>query len=209
MHPLINKIHKKLKGELPGETAQYLMAPEKRGRIRDYGDETLFKPSAVLILLCADEHNEFYFPLTQRFAYDGIHSGQVSLPGGKADSNDKDLTATALRECEEEIGVKDNIEVLGNLSALYIPVSNFLVQPVVAYCSGENVLMLPHVKEVKHIVKFYLKDLLNESIVKEDDINLYGGGKIKAPCFETEGLKVWGATAMILSEFKVILKTIF
>lgn len=209
MHPLINKLRETLKGDLPGETAQYLMAPEMRGKAKDYGDANLFKPSAVLILLCEDETNELYFPLTQRFAYDGIHSGQVSLPGGKADPSDKDLRATALRECEEEIGVKENIEVLGNLSTLYIPVSNFIVQPVVAYCNAPKVLMIPDVREVKHIAKFYLKDLLNESIVKQDDINLYGGGKIKAPYFETEGLKVWGATAMILSELKVILKTIF
>lgn len=208
MQQTINNIKQKLKEPLPGEAAQYLMAPVDRERIRDYGDQSKFKPSAVLLLLCCDENNELFIPLTERFAYDGVHSGQVSLPGGKFDESDKDLIATALRECDEEIGVNENIEVLGALSMLYVPVSNFLVQPVVAYCSTQNVFMSPNVREVKHIVKLYLKDLLDEKIVMVGDISIYNGGKIKAPYFETGGLKVWGATAMVLSEFKVLLKTI-
>ncbi|MGZ3901455.1 MAG: NUDIX hydrolase, partial [Bacteroidia bacterium] len=167
-----------------------------------------FKKSAVMLLICRDDKNEFFIPLTERFAYDGVHSGQVSFPGGKFEEKDKDLVQTALRECEEEIGIK-NVKALGTLSKLYIPVSNFLVQPVVGYCDEVNVFMTPHVREVKHILKLRFDSLLDESIVKEGSISIYNGGKIKAPYFEIEGLKVWGATAMVLSEFKVLLKTIF
>ncbi|MBA3662789.1 MAG: CoA pyrophosphatase [Bacteroidetes bacterium] len=208
MQHIINNIIQKLKEPLPGETAQYIMAPSERGKLADYGDASKFKMSAVLLVICRDEDNELFIPLTERFAYDGVHSGQVSLPGGKFEPADGDLTATALRECEEEIGLKDNVQILGTLSRLYIPVSNFLVQPVVAYCTSPHVFMTPHVREVKQIVRLYLDALMDEALVKDGMITVFNNGKRKAPYFEIEGLKVWGATAMILSEFKVLLKTI-
>jgi 8-oxo-dGTP pyrophosphatase MutT (NUDIX family) len=204
---LINNIIQKLKEPLPGEAAQFLMAPSGRGRRGDYGDENLFRKSAVMLLICLDNKEQLYIPLTQRFAYDGVHSGQVSLPGGKFEESDVTLTYTAVRECEEEIGVS-HPEILGLLSTLYIPVSNFLVQPVVGFCKDPDVFMTPNVREVKHIVKLYVNDLLDESLVKLGSIEVNNGVKRKAPYFEIEGLKVWGATAMILSEFKVLLKTI-
>lgn len=206
---IINNIQQKLKEPLPGEAAQYMMAPADRAKMQEFGDASKFRPSAVLILLCYDDNNELFIPLTERFAYDGVHSGQVSLPGGKKDDADTDLLATALRECSEEIGVSENIEVLGQLSQLYIPVSNFLVQPVVAFCKTRSVFMSPNIREVKHIAKIYIKDLMNENIVMNGNITVAEGIKIKAPYFETGGLKVWGATAMMLSELKVLLKTIF
>lgn len=204
MQHFINNIIQKLKETLPGEEAQYLMAPMGRGRTADY-DESRFRKSAVMVLLCADE-GKLFIPLTQRFAYEGLHSGQVSFPGGKFEQHDESLVHTALRECEEEIGISD-VEVLGLLTPLYIPVSNFLVQPVVGFY-GRPVVMAPHEREVQRIVKLYIDDLLNEAIVKEGDVDIAKGLKRKAPYFEIEGLKVWGATAMILSELKVLLKTI-
>ncbi|MCE3259344.1 MAG: putative nudix hydrolase YeaB [Bacteroidetes bacterium] len=193
---------------LPGESAQYLMAPVTRAKYEAKAlDETKFKLSAVMIVLCRDDQGNLFIPLTERFAYDGVHSGQVSLPGGKYDPADLDLVTTALRECEEEVGIT-KVEVIGKLSRLYIPVSNFMVQPVVGFCPLENVQMIKHVREVKHIVKLKLDDLLDERIVKEGSIPLQSGAKLKAPYFEVEGLKVWGATAMMLSEFKAVLKTI-
>jgi 8-oxo-dGTP pyrophosphatase MutT (NUDIX family) len=206
---IINKLEQKLKEPLPGEEAQYLMAPVTRARFEAKAhDETKFRLSAVMVLLCINENNEWFIPLTERFAYGGVHSGQVSFPGGKYDPSDKDLVETAIRECYEEIGVKEGVEVLGKLSRLYIPVSNFMVQPVVGYCNVKDVFMTKHVREVKHIVKLKLNDLLDERIVKTGSIPLQNNTKLKAPYFEIEGLKVWGATAMILSEFKAVLKTI-
>jgi 8-oxo-dGTP pyrophosphatase MutT (NUDIX family) len=206
---IINKLEQKLKEGLPGEEAQYLMAPVTRAKYEQKAlDETSFKLSAVMILLCRDENNDWFIPLTERFAYDGVHSGQVSFPGGKFDASDVDLVTTAIRECEEEIGVKEGVQILGKLSRLYIPVSNFMVQPVVGYCSIKNVFMTKHVREVKHIVKLKLNDLLDERIVKTGSIPLQNGSKLKAPYFDIEGLKVWGATAMMLSEFKAVLKEI-
>jgi len=207
---LINKLKQKLKDPLPGEDTQYLMAPVNRARLKELNlNEKSYRLSAVVILLCLDENNNLFIPLTERYSYTGAHAGQVSLPGGKFDEEDVDLVHTAFRECYEEIGLNEGIELTGLLSRLYIPVSNFMVQPVVASCNIKNVFMFPHEREVKRIIKLYIKDLLDESIVKLGEIESQPGIKLKAPYFEIEGLKVWGATAMILNEFKAVLKSIY
>jgi 8-oxo-dGTP pyrophosphatase MutT (NUDIX family) len=187
------------------------MAPLKRQKVhvREL-PETEFRRSSVILVLCTDPNGNLYIPLTERFAYDGVHSGQVSLPGGKHEDGDIDHTSTALRECFEEIGIeKGDIEVLGELTPLYIPVSKFLVRPVVGFCTIVNPDLRKNPREVKHIAKLYLSELMNENIVKTGAIMLRNDQKIEAPYFSVEDLKVWGATAMILSEFKTVLKTIF
>jgi 8-oxo-dGTP pyrophosphatase MutT (NUDIX family) len=203
----INKLKLKLKEPLPGEEVQYVMAPLNRGKTDtaklSKGD---FKSSAVMLLICRDENDNLFIPLTQRYTYDGAHSGQISFPGGKSDEGDTDLTNTALRECREEIGItEDHIEILGNLTPLFIPVSNFLVQPVIGFCNTKNILFNKNEREVKSIIKLSLSELLNAKIVKTGLIEIRNSEKIKAPYFEIEGLIVWGATAMILNEFKAII----
>jgi 8-oxo-dGTP pyrophosphatase MutT (NUDIX family) len=194
---------------LPGPDAQYMMAPVKRARIKiENLKEGEYKRSAVILLLCRDERDEIYIPLTERFAYDGVHSGQVSLPGGKSDHEENHFE-TALRECAEEIGVEPTgVQLLGELTGLYIPVSGFLVKPVIGFCTAREPELRKNPREVKTIVRLSLASLMNENLVKEGSITA-GDQKIKAPYFLVEGLKVWGATAMILSEFKTVLKTIF
>lgn len=207
MEQIINKIKLKLKETLPGQDAQYIMAPMRREKndIKKLGEKD-FKRSAVMLVICSDEKNNLFIPLTQRYSYTGAHSGQISLPGGKVDEDDLNFTNTALRECFEEIGIEnDKIEILGNLTPLFIPVSKYLVEPVVGFCSLKNVAFSKSEREVKKIVKFFLSDLMNENIIKTGLIETTNGEKIKAPYFEVEGLIVWGATAMILNEFKTIL----
>lgn len=209
MEQIINKIKLKLNETLPGEDAQFLMAPVDRRRVNiESFEETDFKRSAVMLALCRDESDNWYIPLTERFAYDGVHSGQVSFPGGKFDEGDINYEHTAARECFEEIGIR-NIEIVGNLTKLFIPVSKFLVQPVVGFCPEKNVELHKNPREVKTIIKLYLNSLMNENIVRSGMVKTRNEQKIEAPYFEVEGLKVWGATAMILSEFKTVLKTIF
>lgn len=210
MEQKINKLKLKLTEPLPGEDAQYMMAPLQRQKktVSELSEEE-YRKSAVIILICSDANNNFYIPLTERFAYDGVHSGQVSLPGGKFEESDLDHTNTALRECFEEIGIeKNDIEVLGELTPLYIPVSKYLVRPIVGHCRIPNPDLLKNPREVKHIGKLYLNDLTNENIVRTGNITLLDKQKIQAPYFAVQDLKVWGATAMILSEFKTLLKTI-
>lgn len=206
----LNKLKLTLNQPLPGPDAQYIMAPVTRQRFNPAEiPETDYRKSAVMLVLCADEHGKLFIPLTERFAYDGVHSGQVSLPGGKFENSDVDYTNTALRECFEEIGIgKGDIEILGPLTPLYIPVSKFFVQPIVGFCSIQNPELRKNPREVKYIPKFFLNELMDENRVQNGPVALRGNQKIKAPYFLVEGLKVWGATAMILNEFKTVLKTI-
>ncbi len=195
--------------DLPGEQAQYRMAQFGRERLEaSQIRQADYKRSAVMILICLDENYKLFIPLIERANYDGVHSGQISLPGGKFDKDDIDLKNTAIRECYEEIGLKD-LEVLGTLSQLYIPVSGFLVQPYIAYSLIQNPQFNQQEREVKKILKLSLQSLLNDSFSKKGIINIDNQLNVKAPYYELEDKKIWGATAMILSELKELLKTTF
>ncbi|MEO6303771.1 MAG: CoA pyrophosphatase [Bacteroidia bacterium] len=208
MELFINILKTELQKPLPGLEAQYAMAPMSRPKL-DVENLTTdqYKPSAVLVLFCIDEKEEIFIPLIERFAYEGAHSAQISLPGGKYEKEDGNLENTALRECFEEIGLRDEIEVIGKLTRLFIPVSSFLVEPYVAFCKIKNPVYLPHEREVKSIIKLPLKKLMDQATVEEGNVPV-NDFKIKTPYFLVEGNKVWGATAMILSELKTILKII-
>lgn len=208
LEQLVNRLKKALSETLPGIDAQYLMAPLNRARMSQEQLNTQnYKPSAVMILFCENEKGELYIPLTERMTYNGAHSGQVSLPGGKYEIQDGDLMYTAIRECYEEIGIKE-IEVIGKLTPLHIPVSSFLVHPYVGICKIKDPVMINQEREVKRLIKLPVTDLLDERIVKEGTMKVMETMNIKTPWFEVEELKVWGATAMILSELKQVLKLI-
>lgn len=206
MQLTINNLKTALQLTLPGENAQLQMAPVHRPNIKiESLKETDYKQSAVMVVMCVNDNNNFFIPLIERQTYNGTHSGQISLPGGKFDKEDLDLETTAKRECYEEIGLT-NVEILGKLSLLYIPVSGFLVQPYLGYYEIKNPNFVKHDREVKSIIHLEIEQLLNESISKignvTSDINL------KHPFFEINDYKVWGATAMILNEVKALLKEI-
>lgn len=213
MEQVIHKLKERLRGQLPGPDIQYQMAPALRHRT---DPETLqqdqYRLSAVMVLFCLDEDGNWFIPLTQRFTYEGVHSGQISLPGGKFEPEDKTTDRTALRECEEEIGISEQVVLIGALSKLYIPVSGFLVEPWVGVMQQRSPVFSLNPREVERVVRLKVSDLLDHSIVKTGDIEIPGRGlnmKIKTPWFETEGLRIWGATAMILNEVKTIAASIF
>jgi 8-oxo-dGTP pyrophosphatase MutT (NUDIX family) len=205
---LINRLKTALAAPLPGVEAQYLMAPDHRRRIltEELGERE-YRPSAVMIVLCEDAAGQIFIPLTERMAYKGHHSGQISLPGGKPDPADPDLEHTALRECREEIGIRE-METLGKLTPLFIPVSRFLVHPYLSVCQVKNPLMTSQEREVKNILRLGLDQLMDDKRIKEGRMTVSGNLQIRAPWFDVEGQPVWGATAMILSELKQILRTI-
>jgi 8-oxo-dGTP pyrophosphatase MutT (NUDIX family) len=165
------------------------------------------KPGGVIILLYQDATGSIRFPLIKRQEYVGAHSGQVSFPGGKAEQGE-DPILTALRECEEEIGVdRNSLEVLGRLTNFFVIPSNFIITPVVAIADVEPVFR-PDPYEVARILSFPLMDLLNEDAVKTKEIVAAGKFRLMAPHFETEGEIIWGATAMMLNEFRTILRDV-
>lgn len=180
---------------LPGEEAQLLMAPTFRGSFPDRGKAVR---AAVLILLypCGSETHLVFI---KRNEYDGPHSGQVSFPGGAWEPADSTLEETALREAREEIGVRGAIEILGKLSPLHIPVSNFMVSPFVAWMDQTPVFH-PDRSEVQYVIEVSLRELLDPAI-RDSEILHHHGRRVEAPFYRVGDEKIWGATAMMLSEF--------
>lgn len=202
----IEQLKTRLKQPLPGEEAQYLMAPISRLQNK-YLSPEIYNPkkSAVLILLFPEK--EFIKTVfIERPVYEGVHSGQVAFPGGKFEESDMDLKQTALRETFEEIGIRpDTINVIGKLTDLYINPSNFLVSPFIGYVNeSPDFIMDPH--EVQKIVTYNLFDLNNTAIRSEKEITFSGGFTLKTPYYDIEGLTVWGATAMMISELNALVE---
>jgi 8-oxo-dGTP pyrophosphatase MutT (NUDIX family) len=184
---------------LPGEAAQDKMAPrprfyaEHRSRMVENSKE-----NGVLIALYPRD-DEVFLPLILRPIYAGVHSGQVSLPGGRIEDFDSDVTACALREANEEIGVApENIEVLGQLSPLYIGASNNTVYPVVGWMH-ETPRFKTDEREVAMLIETPLKALLDPNNKRHEWRELRDR-RADVPYFLICNQIVWGATAMILGE---------
>lgn len=207
MKKFITELQHKLQQHLLGQEAHLKMMPKESAKIR-FDEERMAKArlSSVLILFY-EKQGEIYLPLTQRNDYKGTHSGQVSFPGGKWEPEDIELVNTAKREAREEIGVPESdVEVIGQLSDLFIPPSNFRVSPFVSFTDKEPQFVIdPY--EVKELLEVPLDHLLDDSVLKRKDIDISNGFKMNAPYFELEGKVVWGATAMMLSELKTILQS--
>lgn len=160
------------------------------------------RQGAVLILLYPKEES-WHFALIERPEYNGVHSKQIALPGGKMDLEDRDLVFTAFREAEEEIGVRrEDIYLLSALSEVYIPPSNFLVSPYVGLLDYTPKLV-PEVREVANIIEVPLLPFVQEQTISKSivDIGVHPY-KIDVHGFHISTHFVWGATAMILNEFR-------
>ncbi len=143
----------------------------------------------------------------ERKSYPGVHSSQIGFPGGKREEEDDDLMQTAIRETREEVGVEvDRSKVLGELSPLYIPPSNFFVQPFVAALDARPDFVADEV-EVERVLEFELPDLLDDRHLVDTEV-LAGtqGFKIKTKAFVLGEHTIWGATAMMLSEIRHMLR---
>jgi 8-oxo-dGTP pyrophosphatase MutT (NUDIX family) len=201
VHSFIDKLQELLIKPLPGKAAQFLMAPTFRIEIADNEKKEL---AAVLILLYPIQNN-WHTVFMKRTEYPGAHSGQISFPGGKYEVQDIDLKATALRETEEEFGINSgNITVIGNLTPLHIPVSKMDVHPFVGYMRRKPEFN-PDPTEVQYLIEVNLDDLFNPSLIETKPFksNKYEG---MVPYYNIKSNHIWGATAMILSEFLEIVK---
>ncbi|MCB0401579.1 MAG: CoA pyrophosphatase [Flavobacteriales bacterium] len=193
----------RLAGTLPGKLAHAEAAPYRKV---DYDtlDLNTVKKSGVLILVY-QKFEEPHITLIRRPEYDGTHSGQIAFPGGKVEESDRDIIHTALREANEEVGVlMDDVEVLGRLTDVYIPVSNFLVSPVVgtiAYAPE----FVPDPTEVAGILEMNVAHLIQCELTPEK-IRLSNGVRLEVPTFQFQNNTIWGATALMLNELKWVLK---
>ena len=158
------------------------------------------------MILLYPSDGEICLVLIKRNEYDGPHSAQVSLPGGAWEAGDGSLENTALRETREELGIDNDIEILGTLSELHIPVSNFLVLPFVG-CTGQAPVFIPDASEVQFVIEIPLKELLDPGNRGSDRFERHGS-TVVAPFYRVGKEKVWGATAMMLSEFLQLASTL-
>lgn len=197
----ILEVIKCIENGLPGEESHLKMTPYRR-LVTNIPDDR--REGAVLMLLYKNKDN-WCFPLTQRQEYKGVHSKQVSFPGGKLEGSESALEA-ALRETEEEIGIKrERIKLISELTSLYIPPSNFMVYPFIGYVVGD-VNFTKEEKEVAEIIEVPINSLLNDVNQRETLVETQFKMKLRTPYFHLKDKVVWGATAAILSEFKDIIK---
>ena len=185
---------------LPGPGYQLKMAP---GHRNSDSERKTKQNAAVAIILTYSKNKDWEIVLMKRAEYNGHHSGQVSFPGGKEEYKDKNLLYTSIRETFEEIGlylISENC--LGALTPLFIPVSQFMVFPFIFLKSGTIDYSLDS-SEVDYIIHVPLANLLNKSMIKSTEIRI-DGRLSHTPFYDIKGEMVWGATAMILSEFSEI-----
>jgi 8-oxo-dGTP pyrophosphatase MutT (NUDIX family) len=204
----INLLPKVLKEQLPAFSAHIKMAPEgrKTSLAPDYYLKYNPRRSAVLMLVYEDG-GKANLVLTKRNTYEGVHSAQISFPGGKMELTDKDLSYTALREANEEIGVRpEDVHLAMPFSEIYIPPSNFLVAPYLGILQGTPEFV-PDPREVSEIIALPLSMLLDDTILISAPIQTVSAMSATVPAFLVNGHVVWGATAMILSELKETIKT--
>lgn len=195
----VKRIQQNITKGLPGLTAQLRMAP-----LLSDGTEFPLTPSgtpkqsAVLIGIYP-QNNNAHTILIKRAIYDGVHSGQVSFPGGKYEEQDDDLVVTALREAQEEVGITpQDVKIIGKLTPLFISVSNMMVLPVVGLMPEPKNLLL-NLQEVEYIISPSLMHLKDKACLSVKTIDSHGR-LISAPYFDAENEMIWGATAMIISE---------
>ncbi len=201
----IRALEDRLRRPLPGRRAQMRMTSlERMHRLLNGSVPEDARPSSVLVLLYP-HRDGIGFPLIQRPEYPGVHSGQISLPGGKKEDTDESLIYTALRETNEEIGVDPRqVQVIGQLTELYIPPSNFLVTPVVGFIPVRPEFR-PDAGEVDRIVEVTLQQLTDPSHRDRKKIRIPLGLSLSFPAYVMDGNVIWGATAMMLSELEAII----
>jgi 8-oxo-dGTP pyrophosphatase MutT (NUDIX family) len=192
--------------ELPGMDAHDAILPfmaKERKLAFDLDPNPKISSVAATIF---PKYEQAFILLIQRQSYEGVHSDQVGFPGGKREEGDPDLAFTALREMEEEVGVPRNEPILvRSLTQVYIPPSRFLVQPFLYYLNHRPEF-IPEEREVSAVIEMPVAHLLSDESVVEGIIKMSNGISIKTPYFEYQGYRIWGATAMMLSELKALLK---
>ncbi|MFQ6674837.1 MAG: NUDIX hydrolase [Fidelibacterota bacterium] len=198
----IRALQARLSGPLPGREAQERMAPVPRSSLPQRRPEEEAVPSAVLILLF-EKDSEWFFVLTERTTRVEHHQGQVSLPGG-AQEKGESSEQTALRETEEELGIPpEGISIIGELSPLFIAASGFRVHPVVGWSDGEPEIT-PDPVEVGSVHFASVAQLMDRATIRRE-VRQIRGKKVDVPFFQFDTVQVWGATAVILAEFREVL----
>lgn len=193
--------------ELPGMEVQLKMAP--MGRLEEFKAAALkmnnAKKAGVMALFYPTVEHETNLALILRKTYKGVHSAQVGFPGGKLEEEDNSLKDAALRETEEEVGVpRNSIHVLKKLTEVYIPPSNFFVQPFVGMTTETPKFVLQE-DEVEALIEVDLNKFMDNSCITTEILSTTYATEWEVPAYKLNGHIVWGATAMMLSELREML----
>ncbi len=202
----IAQLKARLEQPLPAWEAHKIMAPPSRLPTPNYDEKKKQARVGCVLALLYPVDGILHTVLTQRPEYDGAHSGQISFPGGKVEEYDTDYVGTALREAHEEVNIQaEDVTILGQLSDLYIPPSNFLVFPVVGY-SAKRPDFIADAREVVDIIELPLVEILNGENITTTSIVANKIFRFDSPTFVFNEHIVWGATAMMLAELKYLLE---
>lgn len=194
---------------LPAREAHYKMAPLDRIKAMERMETKSINPKkAAVMMLFYPKKERTHLVLIVRNSYDGVHSAQIAFPGGKYELDDQNFERTALRETHEEIGIHpDRIQIIKPFTNLYIQPSNFMVHPFLGICK-EEIIFIPQISEVAAIIELPLSVFLSDEVIVSVNITTSYAENIMVPAFKIEEHIVWGATAMMLSELKEVLKKV-
>ena len=193
---------------LPAETSQFKMSPPFRLKLQEMQKDKIkdAKQAGVMALFYPNRNYETTLVLILRKTYKGVHSAQVGFPGGKLEDADSSIKDAALRETYEEIGVPIGaIEVIKKMTQVYIPPSNFFVQPYLGVTT-KTPNFVKQDDEVEDIIEVALNDFIDDNSIITETVSTSYKVNVDVPAFKLNNHVVWGATAMMLSEVKDLLK---
>jgi len=203
----ISKLKSALQETLPGKEAHYKMATADRFENFMNPSGPYKKASVHLTLFEKDTVPHILFIKRAAVTKDK-HSGQISFPGGQLDEVDKSLEECALRETHEELGLDlSRINLLGAMTPIYVYVSNFMVYPFIGIYDGLPEYTLQK-SEVDYVIEVPIESFLSETIIMRKDINVRDVILKDVPYYNLNGETLWGATAMMTSEFVSIIKAL-
>ena len=202
------ELKQRLSQPLTGKTSHLKMATKARLEelARLNGNTQQAKKSAVMLLLFHENEN-LQVIVIRRSNYVGVHAGQIAFPGGRFEESDIDVKTTALREIEEEIGISsDKIELIGRLSDIYVPPSNFLISVFVGYMD-EKPQFKKDEREVAEIIQVDIAEFFNKNVIQEKEFVVPSNNySVIAPYYKVKNADIWGASAMVMTEFLDMIK---
>lgn len=195
----IDSLRSDLVQTLPGQEAQYKMAPRPRTGAEKFNQPGPNVRQGGVLALFYQHNNQLHLPLILRPTYNGVHSGQVGFPGGGYEAGDANIIETALREAKEEVGIEPStVQILGQLTPVFVNASNYHVYPTVGWTNQRPTFELDSY-EVEKLLETPLSALQDERNVDEEQWELKARFA-HVPFYKIHGQKIWGATAMMLSE---------